>query len=54
MEVETGYGRVRVKIGDSGTFSPEYEDCRRLAAATGTPLRQVMADANLAYLKESR
>jgi hypothetical protein len=54
VEVETGYGRVRVKVGDSGAFSPEFEDCRKLAATTGKPLRQVMADANLAYLKESR
>ena len=53
-EVDTGYGKVRIKIGSSGGFSPEYEDCRRLAASTGRPLKQVMSDANLAYLKESR
>jgi uncharacterized protein (TIGR00299 family) protein len=54
VEVDTGYGRVRIKVGESGAFSPEYEDCRKLAAGTGKPLKQVLADANLAYLKESR
>ncbi len=54
FEVDLGYGRVRVKVAGSGTFSPEYEDCRKLAAATGKPLREVIAAANLAYLKESR
>jgi pyridinium-3,5-bisthiocarboxylic acid mononucleotide nickel chelatase len=54
VEVDLGYGRVRVKTGESGAFSPEYEDCRNLAAISGKPLKQVMSDANLAYLKESR
>ncbi len=54
VEVDTGYGRVRMKVGASGGFSPEYEDCRKLAASTAKPLRQVISDANLAYLKESR
>ena len=27
-------------------FAPEYEDCRRLASATGVPLKQVIAEAN--------
>ena len=31
-EVETPYGKVRVKYTDRGGFAPEYEDCRRLAA----------------------
>jgi uncharacterized protein (TIGR00299 family) protein len=53
VEVETGYGRVRVKVGASG-FAPEYEDCRRLAASTGKPLKQVISEANQAYLKETR
>lgn len=54
VEVDTGYGRVRMKVGGAGGFSPEYEDCRRLAASSGKPLKQVIADANLAYLKEVR
>ena len=53
IEVDIGYGRVRMKIGGSGAFAPEYEDCRKLAETTGKALRQVIADANLAYLKET-
>jgi uncharacterized protein (DUF111 family) len=52
VEVETGYGKVRIKIGDAGGYSPEFEDCRKLAAANGKALKTVIADANLAYLKE--
>jgi pyridinium-3,5-bisthiocarboxylic acid mononucleotide nickel chelatase len=51
-DVETGYGKVRVKVTDSG-FAPEFEDCRKLANTTGKPLKQVLADANLAYWKQS-
>ncbi len=54
VEVDLGYGRVRVKVAESGAFSPEYEDCRKLAATSGKPLRQVVSDANQAYLKENR
>lgn len=47
VEVDTPYGRVRVKVGRQGgkvvTVSPEYEDCRAAAERTGTPLREVMA-----------
>ena len=43
--VETGYGEARVKlkwIGDELVgAAPEYEDCRRLAEATGAPIRCV-------------
>jgi uncharacterized protein (TIGR00299 family) protein len=53
VEVDLGYGKVRVKTADSGTFSPEFEDCRKLAASSGKPLKQVLADANLAYLRKS-
>lgn len=54
VEVETAFGKVRVKVSTLGTFAPEYEDCRAIAARTGTPLQQVLAAANEAYLKESR
>ena len=54
VEVETGYGKVRIKVSDSGAFAPEFEDCRALAKTAGKPLKQVLADANLAYLKEKR
>jgi uncharacterized protein (DUF111 family) len=54
MNVETSHGRVRVKISEDGSFAPEYEDCRDLARKTGLPLKQILAEANLAYLKNSR
>ena len=53
VEVNLSYGKVRVKVSDQGAFAPEFEDCRRVAIETGKPLKQVLADANLAYLKES-
>jgi hypothetical protein len=46
-------GDVRIKIahlnGETVNAQPEFEDCQRLAAAAGVPLRQVMADAVHAY-----
>lgn len=52
-EVETEHGRVRVKVGRMGsqvmTVAPEYEDCRRLAQATGVPLKAVYEAARSAY-----
>ena len=48
VEVDLGYGKVNVKVTDSGA-SPEYEDCRALAESTGKPLKQVMADAMAAH-----
>lgn len=45
VEVETAFGRVRVKRGRLGSrmvaAAPEYEDCRRLALAAGVPWREV-------------
>jgi pyridinium-3,5-bisthiocarboxylic acid mononucleotide nickel chelatase len=52
--VETPHGTVRIKVSEDGSFAPEYEDCRDLAKKTGTPLKQILAEANLAYLKNSR
>ncbi len=54
VEVETRHGKVRVKVAASGAFAPEYEDCRRLAVATGAPLREILAEAGQAYLNSSR
>jgi uncharacterized protein (DUF111 family) len=53
-EVETGWGKVRIKIArlNSGVIanaSPEYEDCRKIAAAHAVPLKQVAEDAMRAY-----
>ncbi len=54
VEVETPRGRVRIKVSEDGRFAPEYEDCRKLALASGKPLREIMTEATLAYLKGSR
>jgi uncharacterized protein (TIGR00299 family) protein len=54
VEVETRYGRVRMKVSEHGSYAPEYEDCRTLALAAGVPLKQVMAEANLIYWKSGQ
>lgn len=47
LTVETGYGPVRVKYspapagGLPQSFSPEYEDCRKIAERSGLPLQEV-------------
>ena len=54
VEVETPHGKVRMKVSGEGAYAPEYEDCRRIAQETGVPLKHVIAEANFAYLKNSR
>ena len=55
--VETPYGPVRVKVarwgGGQVKAAPEYDDCLRLAAARGVPLRDVYRAAERAA-EESR
>jgi pyridinium-3,5-bisthiocarboxylic acid mononucleotide nickel chelatase len=51
VEVETPHGKVRMKISDDGSFAPEYEDCRKLARESGAALKEILAEANLAYIK---
>lgn len=45
IEVEVAGERVRVKVGELGderlNLAPEFEDCRRAAAASGLPLKEV-------------
>jgi uncharacterized protein (DUF111 family) len=53
-EVETRYGAVRVKVSGDGRYTPEFEDCRKLAAASGVALKDVIAEANYAYRDRSR
>ena len=43
-----------MKVSGDGSFAPEYEDCRQLATQTGVPLKQILAEANYAYLKLTR
>jgi uncharacterized protein (DUF111 family) len=49
MEIETEFGRVRIKRGRladrSPAVAPEYEDCRRLALAAGVTWREVYSAA---------
>jgi uncharacterized protein (TIGR00299 family) protein len=54
VDVETPHGKVRMKVSGEGAYAPEYEDCRRIAQESGVPLRHVIAEANFAYLKNSR
>jgi pyridinium-3,5-bisthiocarboxylic acid mononucleotide nickel chelatase len=49
-EVETRWGKIRVKLSgahgrEPATISPEYDDCRRIAAEHKVPLRVVMDEA---------
>jgi uncharacterized protein (TIGR00299 family) protein len=52
--VDTRWGQVRIKIASmNGTitnYSPEYEDCRRIAAEHHVPLKTVISEAARAYL----
>jgi uncharacterized protein (DUF111 family) len=54
VDVSTPHGPVRMKVSGDGAYAPEYEDCRLLAIETRTPLKQIIAEANFAYLKNSR
>jgi len=49
-EVATPYGAVRVKVSAEGDYAPEYEDCKKLALASGVALKRIIAEANFAYL----
>jgi pyridinium-3,5-bisthiocarboxylic acid mononucleotide nickel chelatase len=56
VPVATPFGEVRVKIsrmnGSVLNATPEYEDCQRIAAEKGIPLRQVIAAAAFEYQKQ--
>jgi pyridinium-3,5-bisthiocarboxylic acid mononucleotide nickel chelatase len=55
VPVETPLGSVRMKVSRmNGTIlnaSPEYEDCQRIAAERGVPLKQVIAAASFEFQK---
>jgi len=53
-EVQTPFGKVRVKVSSEGYYAPEYEDCRKLALESGVALKHVIAEANFAYLSQAR
>jgi len=54
--VTTAFGDVRMKVSNmNGTVvnvAPEYEDCQRIAAEQGIPLKQVMAAATAEWEKQ--
>jgi hypothetical protein len=53
VTVQTRLGPIRVKVGGDpaapDNLAPEFEDCRRVAEQTGTPLKQVYRLALEAY-----
>jgi uncharacterized protein (DUF111 family) len=53
LDVETRFGAVKGKLGwiegRPPAFSPEYDDCARLAASHGVALREVYDAAHAAY-----
>ena len=51
IRVDTPWGTVRMKVTAQGA-TPEYDDCRALAEASGVPLRDVLAQAQYSYIKE--
>jgi uncharacterized protein (TIGR00299 family) protein len=55
VEVTTRWGGVRMKVanlnGSIANYAPEYEDCRRLAAANHVPLKAVIQEAIRLYLQ---
>lgn len=55
VEVVTDFGPVRGKLGwmenRPATFSPEYDDCARIASEKGIPLREVFDAAHAAYAR---
>ena len=55
--VETEYGELRGKLGwlddRLPTFSPEYDDCARVASERGIPLREVFDAAHAAYARRA-
>ena len=54
VEVSTPYGKVKIKVskldGAVVNFTPEYEECARLARENDVPLKMVQAMAMKAYL----
>ena len=51
---DTPWGAVRVKIGTRGDHtvaSPEFEDCRAVAAAAGVTVKQVYDAAQAAAVR---
>ena len=56
VSVETALGPIRVKVsrldGQVLNAAPEYDDCRRIAAEKGLPLKQVLAEAMFQFRRQ--
>jgi uncharacterized protein (TIGR00299 family) protein len=57
VRVETQFGEIRMKIsrmnGSVLNATPEYDDCQRLAAEKGIPLKRVIAAASFEFQKQN-
>ena len=55
LAIQTKWGEVRMKLaslnGTVSNYSPEYEDCRRIAEQQRVPLKAVMQEAIKVYLE---
>jgi pyridinium-3,5-bisthiocarboxylic acid mononucleotide nickel chelatase len=54
VSVDTPWGAISVKVagdGDAVNAAPEYEDCRRAAAAAGVPVKRVYLAALAAFFR---
>jgi uncharacterized protein (DUF111 family) len=55
LTVETSLGSIRMKVarlhGHILNVAPEYEDCQKVAAERGVPLKQVLAEATFEFQK---
>ncbi|MBI3405562.1 MAG: LarC family nickel insertion protein [Acidobacteria bacterium] len=56
ITVETSLGSVRMKVarmnGHIRNAAPEFEDCQRIAAERGVPLKLVLAEATFCFQKQ--
>ncbi|MGF1580262.1 MAG: nickel pincer cofactor biosynthesis protein LarC [Gemmataceae bacterium] len=54
--VQTSWGEVQGKLGwrdgEPAIFTPEYEDCARVAREHGVPLREVYFEVQQAYVRQ--
>jgi uncharacterized protein (DUF111 family) len=57
QEVETSYGRVRIKLAERNgsviNAQPEFEDCRALALQHRVPVKLIQAEALAVYYSSS-
>jgi uncharacterized protein (TIGR00299 family) protein len=44
-EVDTRFGKVKVKVSGNVRFQPEYDDCRRIALEREVPIQEVYEEA---------